>query len=375
MRTINVSVTVRVLVTDGASFVMGHVIRMLLEEGFTIRALVPQRSEETDYLLELGRKHENRLEMHFVDIRTNVGVLAHLMCDVDCVIHSALYGISPDESLAALHNVLSACTKQDRVRKFVLSSSWLTLHETPELGRVYGPSDWNSVSTFASSSMHFTETHTELTFFEWAPQLLPRTCNYFSIVRGMAVGPPPGQKCSLSWEMKMLAGIIEGSWRRVPDLAFGFVDVRDVAKAHMMGLLQRTLPSPRYVVVNQTLHLHHIASLMYHDVPRFCPAIPKQSMGASTTKLLTYAFPMWLCTGTRRKAEVRRILPSVCAFHVTQYPLYDGTAAKADLHLTYRAITATCVETVIGLADMGVIVDVSGPPPKEEEGDYYYQFT
>jgi dihydroflavonol-4-reductase len=384
MRTINVSVTVRVLVTDAANFVPGHIIRMLLEEGFTICAIVTKRTEECDYLIELGRKHENRLEMHFVDVRYDVGVLTQLMSDVDCVIHpaTAMVGCTLDESLAALHNVLTAASVHDRVRKFILSSSWLALHETPVEGYVYGPGDWNSASTAATSIPHFIETHCELSYFEWAPQILQSRCSHFSIVRGAAIGPPPGPKAPLSWEMKLLSGIAEGTWRRAPDLAFGFVDVRDVARAHMMGLLQRNLPSQRYVVINQSLHMRDICALIHYDAQRYCPTIPQgPPMWPTTTKLLALVNnPLWMCVsggrkGTNSSAVNPRTLPVVCYHHIAQYPLYDGTAPKRDLHLSYRTITSTCVEMIIGLAEMGFIVDKSGPPPKEEEGEYYYMFS
>eukprot|EP00759_Apiculatamorpha_spiralis_P052725 PhF_6_TR5980/c0_g1_i1/m.8631 len=373
MRTINVSVTVRVLVTDATGFVPGHIIRMLLEEGFTIVAIVTKRTEECDYLFELGRKHENRLSMYFLDIRSDTGVLTQLMSDVDCVIHPASFG-DMQESLAALQNVMAACTTHDRVRKFILSSSWLALHEHIMEGHVYGPGDWNSTSTAATSMVHFAETHAELNFFEWAPQMLPAKCHYFSLVRGCAVGPPAGPKGPLNWEMKLLVGLVEGTWKKIPDLSFGFVDVRDVARAHMMGLLQRSLPHQRYVIVHQTLHLRDICAMIYHDVQRYCPTVPKADMWKTTTKILTWATPLWLCTGAR-KPTVQRVLPSICAAHVGALPLYDNLAAKEDLHLQYRAITTTFIDMVIGLADMGYIVDVSGPPPKEEEGDYYYMFS
>eukprot|EP00760_Papus_ankaliazontas_P000963 PhM_4_TR10335/c0_g1_i2/m.75969 len=380
MRTINVSVTVRVLVTDATSFVPVCTIRTLLEEGFTIAAVVHERSEQCNVLLELGRKHENRLELHFLDICSDVSVLQQLLSEVDCVIHAARpEGFTCDRAVAALRNVMAACTIHERVRKFILTSSFCALHEVPDEDHgVYGAEDWNMVSTASSAPDHYTETHCELQFFDWAPSMLPVLCEYISIVRGAVFGPSPNPKTHLTWEMKLLASLVEGSWRRVPNVAFGVVDVRDVAKAHMMAILQSSLPSKRYLVINQTVHFRDICAMVYHDVQRYCPTIPRSTMWATTTKLMTKSLisgPFALCLPRREATPNLNVLPAVCGFHSGRHPLYDATASRSDLHVTYHALTATFVDTVINLAEMGYIVDKSGPPPKEDEGDYYYMFS
>eukprot|EP00756_Hemistasia_phaeocysticola_P066390 Hpha_TRINITY_DN9202_c0_g1::TRINITY_DN9202_c0_g1_i1::g.28855::m.28855 len=188
MRTINVSDTVRVLVTAASDFVPGWIIRLLLEEGFTVRATLPDLASpphNLDYIRALGVKHEGRLELAQLDLIDDDSLLLqNMLSDCEFVVHSLVYhprGTPPRDtggegmtgleegSIEAVRRLLQAGVQCPRLRRILLSASTAVMCNAPATDpddpHVWGEDDRNEEP---SSSYLHAEVAAELTaWMQW----------------------------------------------------------------------------------------------------------------------------------------------------------------------------------------------------------------
>jgi dihydroflavonol-4-reductase len=375
MRTINVSITVNVAMTCPTEFVSASIIRFLLEEGFTLRCLLhPDKATNAKILWDLGEKYENRLTVIKVDLAKNDLELAAALSGVHFVVHSLMHC----SDRASLLGLLAACNAPGSatIRRFILTEDLSAVTRTgvasgaPE---VVTEADWGSGDVADMEKLC-------VECFEPTDGATPSTVELVRIICGDVIGPPFAPNAPLSAPMQRLADVVSGVARRIPAESVPLVDARDVARAHMHAMLSPGSARGRYIVVNQTFRYEDLCSMLRHDVPRYCPEMPK-----TVDKLRGWLH--WTLGGAVCARNVQRLLTSrsndgergVAAGSDRIGPggavLYANVRARQVLQLGWTPATVTLVDTVIALAANQYIVDKSGPPPKDEEGDYYYVFS
>ena len=140
MRTINVSDTVRVLITNVENFVMSWTARYLLEEGFTIRAVVDRKvcsdyTTTTAAMEELKLKFEGRLETVHTDlVNEDVLLLNSVMEDCGYIIHTADYGNpkTVQESTCLMKKLIDVAHTTPTIKRFILCCSDCCLYNNPK---------------------------------------------------------------------------------------------------------------------------------------------------------------------------------------------------------------------------------------------------
>eukprot|EP01062_Namystynia_karyoxenos_P024928 TRINITY_DN19760_c0_g4_i1.p1 TRINITY_DN19760_c0_g4~~TRINITY_DN19760_c0_g4_i1.p1 ORF type:complete len:1046 (+),score=306.03 TRINITY_DN19760_c0_g4_i1:90-3227(+) len=191
MRTINVSDTVRVLVTAVGDFVPGWIVRLLLEEGFTVRGVLPdltQPPHDLSYLTELGRKHEDRFELVQLDLlEDDELLLQHVLHDCHFVVHSLVHhprhlppcddggeGLAglAEPSAEAVRRLLSSCVGCPLLRRVVFVGSLRVCFDEPLIdGYVWSEDDRNDVSSPSRNPYSHAEAHAERCAWDYWEEL------------------------------------------------------------------------------------------------------------------------------------------------------------------------------------------------------------
>jgi nucleoside-diphosphate-sugar epimerase len=235
-----------VLVTGATGFVAGWLVKGLLEAGATVHAAVrdPANAGKRAHLDALAQTSPGTIEYFKADL-LSAGSYAAAMDGASVVFHTAspftLRVKDPqkeliDPALAGTRNVLEEATRTRSVQRVVVTSSVAAIYtdaaECAEAPNGILTEDvWNTTASLDYQPYSYSKTLAERaawTIAEAQSNWDLVTVNP-SLVMGPAIG---GRPTSESFAIMRAAG--EGDFRHgAPRIAMGFVDVRDVARAHL----------------------------------------------------------------------------------------------------------------------------------------------
>ena len=236
-----------VLVTGASGYVASWIVRQLLEDGRTVRGTVrnPDKPSGLEHLHALAEEHPGRLTLHAADL-LDEGSYAEAMNGCELVTHTAspfLIGRVRDPesqlirpALEGTRNVLGSVNATPSVKRVVLTSSVVAIHGDNIDMKGRGPfteADWNTTSRPDHQPYPYSKTVAERAAWEIADA--QDRWDMVTIHPGLVLGPAL-TTASKSGSMTTMKSFIDYSLATgAPDLALGFVDVRDVARAHILA--------------------------------------------------------------------------------------------------------------------------------------------
>jgi nucleoside-diphosphate-sugar epimerase len=330
-----------IMVTGGTGYVGSWVVKGLLENGHTVRLTVRNKNkkEKFQHLQDIANSTKGILEIWEADL-LNKGSFDHAAMDCDAIAHIA----SPfflnvkdaqkdlvEPAVLGTTNVLEAANKSKSVKKVVLTSSVAAImgDSVDMLNQnlsSFNESHFNTSSTLKHQPYSYSKTQAEKKAWEIAKaqnnwELLVINPSF---VMGPPMVPSPDSE-SVNFMMDMLNGKFKTG---AAELYFGFVDVRDVAKAHI------------YCLENKAEGRHILAERV-SDVLSFANIIGEQF--GKKYKLPQKNNPKWLLAligglfGLSRKFVKNNI----------GYPIkLDSTKSKEKLHLNYIPLEQTIKDMV-----------------------------
>jgi nucleoside-diphosphate-sugar epimerase len=238
-----------ILVTGGTGYIGSWVVKGLLEHGHTVRLTVRNLADQPKYqfLLDIAKKSAGSLEIREADL-LNPGSFDDAAKGCDLIAHMASPFIltvkNPqkdlvDPAVKGTVNVLEAATRSGTVKKVVLTSSVAAVHgDNSDMKNqnleVFTEEQFNTSSSLAHQPYSFSKVEAEKKAWEMAKK---QSRWELVVINPSFVMGPPLSLGSKSESMKMMADLLSGRYKTgVPDLIFGFVDVRDVARAHIYAL-------------------------------------------------------------------------------------------------------------------------------------------
>lgn len=239
-----------ILITGGTGYVGAWIVKGLLEKGHNIRLAVRDKNdvEKYNYLTEIAEENEgSSLEVFEADLLKE-GSYDEAAKGCDSIVHVA----SPfyldvkdaqkeliDPALKGTMNVLEAANRSKSVKKVVLTSSVAAVHgdnidmKNQNLTS-FNESHFNESSSLKHQPYSYSKVLAEKKAWEMAGE--QNSWQLIVVNPSFVLGPALSQS-SKSESLKMVNDIISGKYRPgVPNLYFGFVDVRDVARAHIICL-------------------------------------------------------------------------------------------------------------------------------------------
>lgn len=339
-----------VLVTGATGYVASWIVRYLLEDGRTVRGAVrnPDKTSGMEHLQALAREHPGRLTLHKADL-LDQGSYAEAMEGCELVIHTAspfLLGRvrDPEEQLVrpaldGTRNVLGSVDATPSVKRVVLTSSVVAIHGDNEdmKGRgAFTEADWNTTSTVDHQPYPYSKTVAEKAAWEICEA--QDRWQLVTIHPGLVLGPAL-TTASKSGSMTTMKAFTDYSLTTgAPDLALGFVDVRDVARAHVLAGFTPAAHG-RYITNAKTVTMLDIGRMLRQRFGRSYPF--------PYTKIPKFAFRLVAPFAGYSREFVDK--------NVGWKLEFDNSRSVAELGLVYRPAEDTLGDHFQQMIDDGLV--------------------
>ena len=334
----------RVLVTGATGFIAAHTIADLLAEGYEVRGTVRSRAKALREAALARIPGAERLELVEADLLDATSFEKPAQ-GCDAVLHMASpYAIDVknpqrdlvDPAVKGTEAVLAAAAKAG-VRRVVLTSSFAAITDEPPADRALSEADWNEKSSLTRNPYYFSKTQAERAAWRFVDEAKP---GFDLVVVNPFLVIGPSYTKALNESNKMLADMTKGAYPGVLALTWGFVDVRDVARAHVLALATPTAKG-RYLCAGDILTMRETVAALREALPQAkLPRLPLDNFaGTALLKLASHMQP----------AGVGSYLRS----HVGRKLSYDNAKIRRELGLTFRPARAAIADAAADLVKWG----------------------
>ena len=247
----------KVLVTGGSGFIALHCIDQLLEKGFMIRTTIrsESRKEEINKAMDKYPNLDQNLEFHICDLLKDEGWEA-AVDGCDYVLHVAspfILEVPSDENVLikpavdGTLRVLNACSKA-HVKKVVLTSSVAAVAYGHGAEKTYDESDWSNTGEDSGITPYAkSKTLAEKAAWNFVEELDTDKKFDFTVINPVGVFGPMLTR-DIGTSNSLVSRLINGELPACPATHMGYVDVRDVAKAHVFSMLNSSTNNKRIIV-------------------------------------------------------------------------------------------------------------------------------
>jgi dihydroflavonol-4-reductase len=236
-------------------------------------------------------------------------------------------------------SVLDACRRAGSVRRVVLTSSMAAITDEPDGRRVLTESDWNVKSSLQRNPYYYSKTVAERA----AWQLMEREKPAFDLVvinPFLVIGP--SLVPSLNTSNEIFLDMLKGTFPGIVGLTWGFVDVRDVAEAHVRAI-ETPAAHGRYICAGDSASMRTVVDLLKRNGwKQKLPSIPlDNAIGDAIVKLASFAQPKGVGSYLRT--------------HIGRVPRYDTSKIRRELGMQFRPIDESILDTMADLKRWGHI--------------------
>lgn len=243
----NIDTSKPVLVTGGSGYIASWIINLLLNEAKTVHTTVRNLNETNKYqhLLDIAEESSGKLEVFEADLLKD-GSFEKAMQNCELVMHTAspffIQGIKdPKKELIepakqGTRNVLETANKVTSVKRVLVTSSLAAIYgdnidckKAPN--GILTEAVWNTSSNINNQPYSYSKTLAEKE--AWEIQKKQDRWDLVTVNPGFVLGPSLTKRID-STSINTIIQLTDGTFKSgAPDLWFGIVDVRDVAKAHI----------------------------------------------------------------------------------------------------------------------------------------------
>ena len=337
------------LISGATGFIASHTIDLLLQQGFNVIGTCrdPNNLSATQHLLDLPGAKTN-LTLVPADL-LNENAFDQYTGEADYVLHMASpFAVTvknPERDLVTpavngTKSMLSAASKSSRVKRVVVTSSMAAITDEPDGNHILTESDWNTKSSLTRNPYYYSKVLAERAAWDFHSTEKPRwslvTINPFLVIG-------PSMTNNINESNKVLFDIINGKFPAIMSLAWGFVDVRDVAFAHLQALVTPNAAG-RYLCAAETRTMREVVTLLRENgySQAKLPKISFESaLGQKIAYLASYSQPKGVATYLRT--------------HLGRRPNYDNKKIVADLGIDFRSVDQSILDTCADGARWGHI--------------------
>ena len=336
-----------VLVTGGSGFIGGHCILQLLAAGHQVRTTVRNLAREPEVralLKRAGAEAGDRLTFAAADLERDAG-WPEAVAGCDFVLHVA----SPfpatvpkheDELIVPAREGALRALRASRaagVKRVVLTSSFAAIgYGHKPQAAPFDETDWTDLSGDGVTAYAKSKTLAERAAWDYVAK---EGGLELSVVNPVGVfGPVLGPDTSTS--IMIVQRLMDGALPGLPQMAFGVVDVRDVADLHLRAMTDPRAKGERFLATaGDFMTFREIALTL------------KSRLGAAARRVPTRELPNWLLrVASLADPAVRQIVPELGKAK-------NGTSEKARRVLGWapRSREDALVATAESLMRLGLL--------------------
>jgi nucleoside-diphosphate-sugar epimerase len=340
-----------VAVTGGTGYLASWIIKHLLDQGMIVKTSVRNLSGmKAVNLMKLQESSDGRLNILQADLLKS-GDFDNVVKDCEVVIHTAspfrVSGVKDfkseviDPALEGTRNVLSSVNRTPSVKRVVLTSSVASIYGDAadtenKPSRIITPDDWNVTSSENHQPYSYSKTIAEKE--AWKLASTQDRWELVTIHPGFILGPSLTTRKD-STSIDFMISFLTGRFRfGVPDLWFGFVDVRDAAMMHIKAGFTPGAHG-RYIAVQGSYSMVDVAEKI---IASFGDKYP-----VSSRKLPAFLFYVFGPLMGFSLKFVRRNIG---------HPLkFDNSAGIRELGISYRPIEQTIIDQISQIGKDGLV--------------------
>lgn len=336
-----------VLVTGITGFIAAEIAKQLLNRGYLVRGTTRDvaRAREDGFITSLPGA-DQRLELVEADL-DDPGAFDDAVESCEQIMHVASPYVLDvedpqrnlvDPAVNGTVSVLASAAKSSVASRVILTSSFAAVAGAPKDG-VWTEDDWNDVSTIESGPYPFSKTMAEGAAWDYVESNTPGfdlvVINPTGVI-GPSIVPRLNQSATL------FTSLTNGSVPGIISLDFAYVDVRDVAKAHVLAM-ETPSASGRYLCSAATVSTRHIVELMKEQGFGDRYRLPSISLDNAFGMVITRLVANFQPKGTRD--FIRKAIGKT--YHL------DTTKIRTELGLEFRDIDQTLIEALEDLEKWG----------------------
>ena len=249
----------KVLVTGATGFIGLHCIQQLLDQGYQVTGTVRSLSKKNEVIdsMKENSLHPENLTIVYADLLKDEG-WNEAVEGCRYVLHVASPFIleEPEHedilirpAVEGTLRVLNAC-KDNRVEKVVLTSSFAAIGYGNE-EKIFDETDWsNTDSTIGAYAK--SKTLAEKAAWSFVNELPDQDKFNLTVLNPVAVTGPMLSN-DIGTSNTLFVQLLDGSIPACPRIHIGFVDVRDVAKAHIFSMTAEKTNGERIIVSDKEM--------------------------------------------------------------------------------------------------------------------------
>ena len=258
----------KVLVTGASGFIGLHCIAQLLQAGYQVRGSLRSRARESEIRNALSKvvNTENRLEICELDLLKDDGWDEAVSgCDYVMHVASPLLDREPkdqDEIIRPAHEGLMRAIKssvRNEVKRFVMTSSFSAIGYG-HVKDVFDESHWTD-TTQKIGAYNKSKAIAEKAMWDYLDSLKDE-----EKIEAVAINPTLVIGASLSDDVGtsniFLQKMLDGSYPVVPKVHFGYVTVKDTAKAHVAAMTHPQASGKRFILAERCMWLYEVNKIL-----------------------------------------------------------------------------------------------------------------
>lgn len=257
----------KVLVTGATGFIGLHCIQQLLDQGYAVNGTLRsmQRESEVRQSLEKHNTSSENLTLYPVDLMSDEG-WDEAMTGCDYLLHVASPFVLSNETedffvKPAVEGALRALKFADKhnIKKVVLTSSFAAVGDTFDGTESFNETHWSDTTNSKMSFYAKSKTLAEKAAWNYVKE--NDTNLKLTVINPVGVlGPSLSDDVGIS--NSMVLRMLNGSMPALAKIHIGIVDVRDVAKAHILAMKNTESDGERFIVSEKEMWMHEIAAVL-----------------------------------------------------------------------------------------------------------------
>ena len=332
----------KVLVTGATGYIGLHCIHQLLKQGYAVNGSVrsPERRDEIFQALQNHNTSTEHLNIFTFDLNDDEGwdegmegcdYLLHVASPIALENHDEDFFVKP--AVAGVNRAMKFAKKHN-VKKVVLTSSVAAIYETMESKSYYDENDWSDPENPAIS--HYSKSKTLAERAAW--EFVENENHPFELaVINPALVIGPSLSGDLGESNKAIEMVATGKMPVAVPLQFGYVDVRDVAAAHILAMQNPASNGERFALAEKDLWYGDVAKVLRDN---------------GFDKAPTLAVPVWLA---KILAIFSKELKLAVPYLGRLRSVKNTSKAKDILGWNPRPAEESIVEIAQQIQDMGLI--------------------